>query len=123
MHESKDTSFKDASAPAHPGGSRRRRGTRGLEGKPLADLQQIASGLGIKGAMRMRKRILIELIREARGEQDATVVRNRPATPRPASAPRPAVAPSAPANTGRRRGAGLEGMVLAELQQVASGLG
>lgn len=49
-------------APA--AGSRRRRGT-GLEGMVLAELQQVASGLGIKGTARMRKSQLIEVIKEA----------------------------------------------------------
>ncbi|MFC7899112.1 transcription termination factor Rho [Streptomyces griseoincarnatus] len=54
----------DASAPASGAGSRRRRGT-GLEGMVLAELQQVASGLGIRGTARMRKSQLIEVIREA----------------------------------------------------------
>ncbi|MFD8805239.1 transcription termination factor Rho [Streptomyces sp. NPDC059597] len=52
------------SAPATGAGSRRRRGT-GLEGMVLAELQQVASGLGIKGTARMRKSQLIEVIKEA----------------------------------------------------------
>ncbi|MFJ5639821.1 transcription termination factor Rho [Streptomyces sp. NPDC093223] len=54
----------DASAPAAGAGSRRRRGT-GLEGMVLAELQQVASGLGIRGTARMRKSQLIEVIKEA----------------------------------------------------------
>ncbi|MBV2353258.1 transcription termination factor Rho [Streptomyces sp. J2-1] len=54
----------DASAPASGAGSRRRRGT-GLEGMVLAELQQVASGLGIRGTARMRKGQLIEVIKEA----------------------------------------------------------
>ncbi|MCD9878079.1 transcription termination factor Rho [Streptomyces guryensis] len=54
----------DASAPANGAGSRRRRGT-GLEGMVLAELQQVASGLGIRGTARMRKSQLIEVIKEA----------------------------------------------------------
>ncbi|MGW6401571.1 transcription termination factor Rho [Streptomyces sp. NPDC055134] len=53
----------DASA-AGASGSRRRRGT-GLEGMVLAELQQVASGLGIRGTARMRKSQLIEVIKEA----------------------------------------------------------
>ncbi|MET7509201.1 transcription termination factor Rho [Streptomyces albidoflavus] len=53
----------DASA-APAAGSRRRRGT-GLEGMVLAELQQVASGLGIRGTARMRKSQLIEVIKEA----------------------------------------------------------
>ncbi|MFE3265386.1 transcription termination factor Rho [Streptomyces sp. NPDC059215] len=55
----------DASAaPASGAGSRRRRGT-GLDGMVLAELQQVASGLGIRGTARMRKSQLIEVIKEA----------------------------------------------------------
>ncbi|MFE5027039.1 transcription termination factor Rho [Streptomyces sp. NPDC056656] len=58
----------DADASAAPAagasGSRRRRGT-GLEGMVLAELQQVASGLGIRGTARMRKSQLIEVIKEA----------------------------------------------------------
>ncbi|MFS8198830.1 transcription termination factor Rho [Streptomyces sp. CWNU-52B] len=54
----------DASAPATGAGSRRRRGT-GLDGMVLAELQQVATGLGIRGTARMRKSQLIEVIKEA----------------------------------------------------------
>ncbi|MFJ9541936.1 transcription termination factor Rho [Streptomyces sp. NPDC101225] len=54
----------DAAAPATGAGSRRRRGT-GLDGMVLAELQQVASGLGIRGTARMRKSQLIEVIKEA----------------------------------------------------------
>ncbi|GHJ36049.1 transcription termination factor Rho [Streptomyces sp. TS71-3] len=57
----------DASAAPASGasaGTRRRRGT-GLEGMVLAELQQVASGLGIRGTARMRKSQLIEVIKEA----------------------------------------------------------
>ncbi|WP_447040017.1 transcription termination factor Rho [Streptomyces sp. DSM 118878] len=62
-----DTPATDASAAPATGasaGSRRRRGT-GLDGMVLAELQQVASGLGIKGTGRMRKSQLIEVIKEA----------------------------------------------------------
>ncbi|KUN27355.1 transcription termination factor Rho [Streptomyces antibioticus] len=61
----------DASAPATGAGSRRRRGT-GLEGMVLAELQQVASGLGIRGTARMRKSQLIEVIKEAQAGGGAT---------------------------------------------------
>lgn len=57
-------------APAAPatgaatGTSRRRRSGTGLEGMVLAELQQVASSLGIKGTARMRKSQLIEVIKE-----------------------------------------------------------
>ncbi|WP_338896056.1 transcription termination factor Rho [Streptomyces sp. TG1A-60] len=57
-------------APASGAGSRRRRGT-GLEGMVLAELQQVASGLGIRGTARMRKSQLIEVIKEAQAGGDA----------------------------------------------------
>ncbi|MFF8995023.1 transcription termination factor Rho [Streptomyces sp. NPDC014983] len=60
----------DASAPATGAGSRRRRGT-GLEGMVLAELQQVASGLGIRGTARMRKSQLIEVIKEAQAQGGA----------------------------------------------------
>ncbi|MFF6824307.1 transcription termination factor Rho [Streptomyces longwoodensis] len=60
----------DASAPAAGAGSRRRRGT-GLEGMVLAELQQVASGLGIRGTARMRKSQLIEVIKEAQAQGGA----------------------------------------------------
>ncbi|PNG22869.1 transcription termination factor Rho [Streptomyces cahuitamycinicus] len=60
----------DASAPASGAGSRRRRGT-GLEGMVLAELQQVASGLGIRGTARMRKSQLIEVIKEAQASGGA----------------------------------------------------
>ncbi|MEU8688544.1 transcription termination factor Rho [Streptomyces sp. NPDC048665] len=61
----------DASAPATGAGSRRRRGT-GLEGMVLAELQQVASGLGIRGTARMRKSQLIEVIKEAQAAGGGT---------------------------------------------------
>ncbi|WP_019544990.1 transcription termination factor Rho [Streptomyces sulphureus] len=51
----------DASTGAAP---RRRRSGTGLEGMVLAELQQVASQLGIKGTARMRKSQLIEVIKE-----------------------------------------------------------
>ncbi len=59
----------DAAAPAagaaSGGTARRRRSGTGLEGMVLAELQQVASGLGIRGTARMRKSQLIEVIKEA----------------------------------------------------------
>ncbi|GGR33159.1 transcription termination factor Rho [Streptomyces roseolus] len=59
----------DAAAPAagaaSSGTARRRRSGTGLEGMVLAELQQVASGLGIRGTARMRKSQLIEVIKEA----------------------------------------------------------
>lgn len=59
----------DSAAPAEGAATgttaRRRRSGTGLEGMVLAELQQVASGLGIKGTARMRKSQLIEVIKEA----------------------------------------------------------
>ncbi|MEU3344148.1 transcription termination factor Rho [Streptomyces sp. NPDC006700] len=68
----------DASAPAGGAGSRRRRGT-GLEGMVLAELQQVASGLGIRGTARMRKSQLIEVIKEAQAAGGAPAAKAAPA--------------------------------------------
>ncbi|MGW0941467.1 transcription termination factor Rho [Streptomyces sp. NPDC002623] len=78
----------DASAPASGAGSRRRRGT-GLEGMVLAELQQVASGLGIKGTARMRKSQLIEVIKEAQAGGGS-------AAPKAAAAPAGEVAETKP---------------------------
>ncbi|MFF2569532.1 transcription termination factor Rho [Streptomyces sp. NPDC058084] len=59
----------DTAAPAEGAATgttaRRRRSGTGLEGMVLAELQQVASGLGIRGTARMRKSQLIEVIKEA----------------------------------------------------------
>ena len=51
-------------APASGAAPKRRRSGGGLEGMVLAELQQVAAGLGIKGTARMRKGQLIETIKE-----------------------------------------------------------
>lgn len=58
-----DTSV-DTSAPAAGAAPKRRRSGTGLDGMVLAELQQVASGLGIRGTARMRKSQLIEVIKE-----------------------------------------------------------
>ncbi|MFF1461807.1 transcription termination factor Rho [Streptomyces sp. NPDC058330] len=65
------TADKNVDSPAPAEGAatgttaRRRRSGTGLEGMVLAELQQVASGLGIRGTARMRKSQLIEVIKEA----------------------------------------------------------
>ncbi|MFI8960816.1 transcription termination factor Rho [Streptomyces sp. NPDC053493] len=59
-----DTAAPAAGAATGTTARRRRSGT-GLEGMVLAELQQVASGLGIRGTARMRKSQLIEVIKEA----------------------------------------------------------
>lgn len=91
----------DASAPAAGAGSRRRRGT-GLEGMVLAELQQVASGLGIRGTARMRKSQLIEVIKEAQAQE--ALPRPRPTPPvRPSPSAAPPPAPVRARKPGRRR--------------------
>ncbi|MEU4094868.1 transcription termination factor Rho [Streptomyces sp. NPDC026673] len=79
----------DAAAPATgaataPAARRRRAGT-GLEGMVLAELQQLASGLGIKGTARMRKSQLIETIKAAQagGGSKASASEGAPAAEKP----------------------------------------
>ncbi|TJZ46006.1 transcription termination factor Rho [Streptomyces piniterrae] len=60
-----------ATAPA----SRRRRSGTGLDGMVLAELQQVASGLGIKGTARMRKSQLIEVIKEKQAGGSGTAAK------------------------------------------------
>ncbi|WP_327369872.1 transcription termination factor Rho [Streptomyces sp. NBC_01217] len=65
----------DSAAPAEGAATgttaRRRRSGTGLDGMVLAELQQVASGLGIKGTARMRKGQLIEAIKEAQAGSSA----------------------------------------------------
>ncbi|SEF91165.1 transcription termination factor Rho [Actinacidiphila yanglinensis] len=78
----------DAPATGAATAARRRRSGTGLEGMVLAELQQVAAGLGIKGTARMRKGQLIETIKERQAGGGA-----------PASAP----AAGAPAEKPKRR--------------------
>ncbi|MFF1411374.1 transcription termination factor Rho [Streptomyces sp. NPDC058289] len=62
----------DTSAPAEGAApTKRRRSGTGLDGMVLAELQQVASGLGIRGTARMRKGQLIEVIKEAQAGSSA----------------------------------------------------
>jgi transcription termination factor Rho len=84
----------EADAPANgaatASASRRRRSGTGLEGMVLAELQQVASGLGIKGTARMRKGQLIETIKERQAGDGA-------------AAPKAAATDGAPAEKPKRR--------------------
>lgn len=83
----------DSAAPAEGAATgttaRRRRSGTGLDGMVLAELQQVASGLGIKGTARMRKGQLIEVIKEAQAGHSA--------------APKAAAVPAAEAETKPKR--------------------
>ncbi|WUT74821.1 transcription termination factor Rho [Streptomyces sp. NBC_00669] len=83
----------EAAAPATGAATaaRRRRSGTGLEGMVLAELQQVAAGLGIKGTARMRKGQLIETIKERQAGGGA------------AAAEKPAAATGAPAEKPKRR--------------------
>ncbi|WP_329023371.1 transcription termination factor Rho [Streptomyces sp. NBC_00690] len=89
----------DTSAPAEGAASgttsRRRRSGTGLEGMVLAELQQVASGLGIRGTARMRKSQLIEVIKEAQAGGGAS-------TAKPSTAPASKSADEAEAKPKRR---------------------
>ncbi|MFI5760313.1 transcription termination factor Rho [Streptomyces sp. NPDC051563] len=74
----------DTSAPAEGAApTKRRRSGTGLDGMVLAELQQVASGLGIRGTARMRKGQLIEVIKEAQAGSSAP----KAAAAAPAAAP------------------------------------
>ncbi|AEW96537.1 transcription termination factor Rho [Streptantibioticus cattleyicolor] len=80
-----DASAAPATGAASGSASRRRRSGTGLEGMVLAELQQVASGLGIKGTARMRKSQLIEVIKErqAGGAGQAEAGKAAPAAEKP----------------------------------------
>ncbi|GAA2472422.1 hypothetical protein GCM10010406_05170 [Streptomyces thermolineatus] len=59
-------------APATGAAPRRRRSGTGLDAMVLAELQQLASGLGIRGTARMRKSQLIEVIKEKQASVGAS---------------------------------------------------
>nr|WP_209310799.1 transcription termination factor Rho [Streptomyces spiramenti] len=63
---------------------RRRRSGTGLDGMVLAELQQVASGLGIRGTARMRKSQLIDVIKEKQGSGGAPA-ESAPAAEAPAA--------------------------------------
>ncbi|MER7662788.1 transcription termination factor Rho [Streptomyces sp. NPDC096193] len=89
-----DTSAPAGGAASSGTTSRRRRSGTGLEGMVLAELQQVASGLGIRGTARMRKSQLIEVIKEAQSGSGA---------PAKASAPKSADAGAGEAETKPKR--------------------
>ncbi|MER0448273.1 transcription termination factor Rho [Streptomyces sp. Edi4] len=82
MGVSADSSVDNA-APAAGAASgttaRRRRSGTGLDGMVLAELQQVASGLGIRGTARMRKSQLIEVIKEAQAGGASASAKSAPA--------------------------------------------
>ncbi|MGK5497017.1 transcription termination factor Rho [Streptomyces sp. URMC 125] len=104
-------------APASGTAPRRRRSGTGLEGMVLAELQQIASGLGIRGTARMRKSQLIETIRAKQAENAGGSGTTGAAEAQSA----PAAAESKPrrrATSKARTGEGAEGPGEAAQQQI-----
>jgi hypothetical protein len=112
----------DASAPATGAAApKRRRAGTGLEGMVLAELQQLASGLGIKGTARLRKSQLIDTIKAAQGGSAAPAAKATAATAT-ASAPAAGEAAEKPKRraTSRARTLGTpEAEVKAEAKAVA----
>ncbi|WP_030268013.1 transcription termination factor Rho [Streptomyces sp. NRRL B-24484] len=98
-----------AAAPAAPA-RRRRSAAAGLDGLVLAELQKLATGLGISGTGRMRKSQLIEAIKEKSGGDPLLAGAAAPApaakrTATKAAAPAeeaPAAAPAAEEKPARR---------------------
>ncbi|SEK33630.1 transcription termination factor Rho [Streptacidiphilus jiangxiensis] len=99
-----DAEASDATAPAP---KRRRTTGTGLNSMVLAELQQLASGLGISGTGRMRKSQLIDAIKEKSGGDPLLAASAQPPAARrstrsaasaaPAEATAPAEAAAAPA--------------------------
>ncbi|MFC1417262.1 transcription termination factor Rho [Streptacidiphilus cavernicola] len=92
----------DASdATTAPAPKRRRTTGTGLNAMVLAELQQLATGLGISGTGRMRKSDLIDAIKEKNGGDPLLAASEAPAAKRAprktAAAPAAADAPAAPA--------------------------
>jgi transcription termination factor Rho len=98
----------DAAAPATAPASRRRRSGTGLEGMVLAELQQLASGLGIKGTARMRKSQLIETIKAAQAGAGASEKTAAPAGDGAAEKPKRRATSRARTGANADRGAAAE---------------
>ena len=64
--------------PKSDAASAPRRSTGGLGGKVLAELQEIAAGLDISGASKMRKGELIDAIKAAQGQSETTTKTKTP---------------------------------------------
>ncbi|THA33584.1 transcription termination factor Rho [Streptomyces sp. A1277] len=94
----------DSAAPAEGAATgttaRRRRSGTGLEGMVLAELQQVASGLGIKGTARMRKSQLIEVIKETQAGGGSAAPKAKAAAPAEAAETKPKRRATSKARTG-----------------------
>ncbi|MER7724166.1 transcription termination factor Rho [Streptomyces sp. NPDC096323] len=94
----------DSAAPAEGAATgttaRRRRSGTGLDGMVLAELQQVASGLGIKGTARMRKSQLIEVIKETQAGGSAAPKAKAAAAPAEEAETKPKRRATSKARTG-----------------------
>ncbi|GAA0668972.1 hypothetical protein GCM10010193_21070 [Kitasatospora atroaurantiaca] len=91
-----DAEASDAAAPAAPA-KRRRTAAAGLDGLVLAELQKLASTLGISGTGRLRKSQLIEAIKEKSGGDPLLAGGAAPAAPAAKRATKAAAAAAEPA--------------------------
>ncbi|MER5864150.1 transcription termination factor Rho [Kitasatospora sp. NPDC002040] len=100
-----DADASDTAAPAAPA-KRRRTAAAGLDGLVLAELQKLASTLGISGTGRLRKSQLIDAIKEKSGGDPLLAGAAAPAAPAKraakAAAPAAAEAPAAEEKPARR---------------------
>lgn len=95
MDQAADQAGAASDAPAAP--RRRRAAGSGLNGMVLAELQQVAAGLGISGTGRMRKSQLIEAIQAKQGGGETPAAEAPAAAPRTRAAKAAAAAETAPA--------------------------
>ncbi|MEU9090726.1 transcription termination factor Rho [Streptomyces sp. NPDC048428] len=110
----------DSAAPAEGAATgttaRRRRSGTGLDGMVLAELQQVASGLGIKGTARMRKSQLIEVIKETQAGGSSASKAKAAAAP----AEEAETKPKRRATSKARTGAGAETPAAAPAEKAAA---
>ncbi|GLW69164.1 hypothetical protein Kpho02_14630 [Kitasatospora phosalacinea] len=98
-----DAEASDAAAPAAPA-RRRRTAAAGLDGLVLAELQKLASSLGISGTGRLRKGQLIEAIKEKSGGDPLLAGAPGATAPAAKKAAKAAAAPAAEAAPAEEQG-------------------
>lgn len=104
-HRASASADQPSDAPAKPA----RRSGGALGGKVLAELREIAAGLGISDATKLRKGELIDAIKTARGDAAPTAVQPAPAqesAPQPENAPQQQTLASAGSTAEAPRGRG-----------------
>ncbi|GAA2363740.1 transcription termination factor Rho [Streptomyces carpaticus] len=116
-----DATASATDAPTASAAPRRRRSGTGLDGMVLAELQQVASGLGIRGTARMRKSQLIEVIKEKQaasgGGAPASGGDAKPAEAAPAAAESGTDKPKRRTTSRARTGESADGQREAQRQQ------